>query len=247
MGRDPPLMNPIHHLVPPPDLTDEARVLSRVFCFQLAGDGVVSAHLVPPPDLTNEARVTSRVSFFRLAEDGVVSAEDGGNHSGIMLVASPESMRAPARGNFPYVLGRDRGLPLGTAASPAANPDNGSGDDKAPSRSDSVQDPENIKNHSPLLSSRHRRTISTYSRDVDNDDSPTSLTGSSLFGPGGLLAPRRVRLLLLVQCLVVVSARAKRCVCNPKCVAFARFFAGVQPSSVNACLVQWRGPGVPCG
>ncbi|CAM9164870.1 unnamed protein product, partial [Hapterophycus canaliculatus] len=140
----------------------------------------------------------------RLVEDGAVSAEDGGSNSGIMLVASPESMRAPARGNFPYVLGMDRPVPLGTAAPAPPESGNGSEDEERLFRSAKVQDPKNTKNDSPLLSDGHRRTIGSYSGAFSDDDSPPPALGSSLFGPDGLLTPLRVRLLLLLQCLVVM-------------------------------------------
>lgn len=146
-----------------------------------------------------------------------MSAEDGGSNSGIMLVASPDSMRAPSRDNYPYVLGRDRAPRLGPAASPAAKTANSSESrlsrgnsesDKDLSRSDSVQEPE-TKSKSPLLSNGHRRTIGSYSGELSDVQSPPSSGGTSLFGPGGILSPRRVQMLLLLQCLVVVSVNAK--------------------------------------
>ncbi|CAN0294751.1 unnamed protein product, partial [Scytosiphon promiscuus] len=143
----------------------------------------------------------------RLADDGAVKAEDGNSNSGIMLVASPDNSRAPSRGSFPYVLGRDRALPLGSAASAAAKVGSSCESrfnlgDSEHSKSDSVQGPE-TKNNSPLLRDGHRRTISSYSGELDDDDSPPSPGAISLFGPGGLLSPRRVQQLLLLQCLVV--------------------------------------------
>ncbi|CAB1117157.1 unnamed protein product [Ectocarpus sp. CCAP 1310/34] len=69
---------------------------------------------------------------------------------------------------------------------------------------------------SPLLDKKgHRRNISNYSAEEEcgDDASPRHLRWSgstardgesSLCGPGGLLTPRRVRLLVLMQCLVSI-------------------------------------------
>lgn len=144
-----------------------------------------------------------------------MDAVEGGNSGAIMLIASPENTRTPPLPDFPLVLGNDRESPhwAPECAAPKVGDSNEcrpgrshSADGKGLSRDDFIQKTANDKTDSPLLSNAHRRTISNYSGDIHCDDRPHSPLGeSSFFGPGGLLAPRRVQVLLLLQCLVAVS------------------------------------------
>lgn len=144
-----------------------------------------------------------------------MGSEYDGSDSGIMLVDSRGSMRSqPECACSPRDLCNLSRSPFGGAAPAAAKPhsnisSSGSGDGKGLVNRNSNKDPAALL----LSGTGHRRK---YSGEEDGgDDSPRHQrrsgnaaegSGSPLFGPGGLLSPWRVRVLLLLQGLVAVRA-----------------------------------------
>ncbi|CAM9838758.1 unnamed protein product [Ectocarpus sp. 8 AP-2014] len=158
---------------------------------------------------------------WQYAQDTAAVAGDGG---GIVLVDSPEKMIDSSEDECPpqdhcsvgklsavgssQAAAAGRGICRGDGSSSRS-----SSSSRSRSRSnDSISRRGEVK--APLLDKKgHRRKISNYSAEevCGDDPSPRHLRRSgstardgesSLCGPGGLLTPRRVRLLVLMQCLV---------------------------------------------
>ncbi|CAN0449076.1 unnamed protein product [Pylaiella littoralis] len=152
----------------------------------------------------------------RVAEDGTVSSEYGSN-GGIMLVDSQATVDSPPK--YAYSSRNLCNLsrsPSGRTAPTSANPrsnisGSGNGHERDLGKTTSSKDP------APLLfdeKSGQRRNIRSYAGDEDGgENSPrqqrrlgNAAEGGStpLCGPGGLLSPWRVRILLLLQCFVLM-------------------------------------------
>lgn len=145
--------------------------------------------------------------------------EDNGSSS-IALVATGALRDLPARNCPPHNLCCDgSGAPFAEAAPAAAHSRSrvcSSGDDMGQGRKGSDKDPGKGSIKAPLLEKKgHRRQISNYSGDGGgSEDSPRHQrqprhvaegSRSLLCGPGALLSPWRVQVLLLLQCLILVS------------------------------------------
>lgn len=143
------------------------------------------------------------------------------------MLALTEGMRAPpAHDRSARDLCCDREAPIAGTSLAAAKPrsrisssisssDSSSGDGASEGGKGNRMDLEEGNTKAPLLDKRgHRRKSSNYSGEEDGgEDSPRHQrqptraaegNQSSLCGPGGLLSPRRVRVLLLLFCLVTV-------------------------------------------
>lgn len=170
----------------------------------------------PPPCATV---FDSSIDPSRLAEDGAVgSVYDGSSGGSIMLVDSRATVRSPPEHtcsprDFCNFSRSPFGGPEHTSATRSDLSSSGSGDDSGVGKRTSRRGPAAL-----LFDERgHRREMSNYSGDeVGSDDSPrhqrwpgNAKDGGSapLCGPGGLLSPWRVRVLLLLQCLISVRAQ----------------------------------------
>lgn len=164
-----------------------------------------------------------------LAEDDTLGLEENGGSS-IMLVSKQGVRSTPARDYSAHDPCSDSGAPFAGAAPAAAkhlssigSSGSSSGDDVAQGGKDST-DPEKGKTTAPLLDKRgHRRKISNYSGEEDGGEGPPrhqrqhrhAVEGvrPSLCGRGGLLSPWRVRMLLLLQCLISVRTSGGAVAC----------------------------------
>ncbi|CAM9676807.1 unnamed protein product [Ectocarpus sp. 6 AP-2014] len=175
------------------------------------------ALLVLPETLTT-ARRGQQDDTLENRRDGTAiptatyTAAVAGDGGGIVLVDSPEKMIDSSEDKYPpqdhCSVGRLSAVGSSQAAAGICRSDGSS----SSSSNDSNSRRGKVK--APLLDKKgHRRNISNYSAEEEcgDDTSPrhhrrsgsTARDGeSSLCGPGGLLNPRRVRLLVLMQCLV---------------------------------------------
>lgn len=145
-----------------------------------------------------------------------------------MLVSTPRVRAPPARTSSVHDFFRDSGAPCGEATPAAAksrssitSSSSGGGGgsiDDVGQGGDRSKDPEDGSTKAPLLDKPgHRRKPSHYLGEEDSGEgSPRhrrrpkhAAEGDRsplLCGPDGLLSPPRVRVLLLLQCLVSVRA-----------------------------------------
>lgn len=166
------------------------------------------------PAPSRSTNPTCSIDPSGLAEDDVSGLQDDGCSS-ITLVSKQGVRTPPARDS-----GCDSGAPFAGAAPAAAKhrssistSDSSSGDDAGQGRKDNGKGLEYGNTKAPLVDKRgHRRKVSNYSGEEDcGEGSPRhqrqhSVEGGrpSLCGPRALLSSRRVRVLLLLQCLISV-------------------------------------------